>query len=280
MRRVADATLSTVSKGFPGVQTCHLPVSRIVDNASLAGALPPDLQMRVSKIRTDLDKFSSTEVDLLIHHGYEIAYEQLSKIMQPSWGEKTLPKGQRDGWRDGKRVQSAAKLLDRAKRRSLGFVRASDWVSYALVCYIALVGMLAYLPFALQQAQLEQTQVTLEQRTTELQEATKPRTAGQDFPAASLNVFVSPASSNARGQTTSQPSFKSVMVTFKNETDQTVDLYWVDLTGTEISWGALPPKSSKTVVTYVGHLWIAKSQRGAVIMNYVVSAENAPRGTP
>ena len=271
MKRVADATLATLTRGIPGIQTIHLPISNIVRSDC---SLPAELQLRIAKIRTDLDHFSKTEMGLLVRHGIEIAHDQLKDAFNLDIRLEEVLKSAGDDrlFRGGKRIQFTAKLLDKAGRRSIGLWRTADWASYALVGYFLVVAGLLYLPFALQQARLEATQTTLAKTQTALQQVAKPKPAETNVEnkGEQLIVPISPASSNAGTRTVSQPSFTSVLVIFVNHDSEDAELYWVNLTGEEIKYSSLKPNSSQGVTTYVGHLWVARTQNGSVLMKYVV----------
>jgi hypothetical protein len=49
-----------------------------------------------------------------------------------------------------------------------------------------------------------------------------------------------------------------VSVEFDNETNQTVELFWLDFNGKEVSYGQIKPGDSKFMGTYATHPWIAR----------------------
>jgi hypothetical protein len=81
-----------------------------------------------------------------------------------------------------------------------------------------------------------------------------------------VTVLISPSNSNAGEQTVSNLSYNEIYLNFENKTDQTAKLYWVNFTGVEMLLGSVPPGASAGFRTYVGHLWIAKTDTGAVLM--------------
>ena len=52
---------------------------RIIDttDSKASGALPPAVQRRVSRVRTDLDAFTDIEISTLVQHGYSVARKRL-----------------------------------------------------------------------------------------------------------------------------------------------------------------------------------------------------------
>jgi hypothetical protein len=56
----------------------------------------------------------------------------------------------------------------------------------------------------------------------------------------------------------SQNSNTALPVTFDNETDQNVELFWLDFQGFERSYGTIAPGASLVMNTYATHPWIAK----------------------
>jgi hypothetical protein len=84
-----------------------------------------------------------------------------------------------------------------------------------------------------------------------------------------VTITTSP-SSNAGSGTASQQSDTAANVKFINDTNETVKLYWVDFDGGEILYSSLLPHTSITQPTFTGHLWIAKTTEGVVLLKYVV----------
>jgi hypothetical protein len=56
----------------------------------------------------------------------------------------------------------------------------------------------------------------------------------------------------------SQNSNTGLPVTFDNETDQLVELFWLNFQGIEVSYGTIAPGASLGMNTYATHPWIAK----------------------
>ena len=91
------------------------------------------------------------------------------------------------------------------------------------------------------------------------------------FPSPPQTVSISETpSSNNHGQLASNVTSKNEEVTFQNKTHQAVSLYWVDFDGKPQTYTTIAPEESADVSTYAGHLWIAKSAAGAILLRYVV----------
>jgi hypothetical protein len=84
-----------------------------------------------------------------------------------------------------------------------------------------------------------------------------------------VSITTSP-SSNAGSTTASQGSSKAVNVKFSNDTNEQVELYWVNFGGAEILCSSLAPHASPMQATFTDHLWIAKTKQGIVLLKYVV----------
>jgi len=54
-------------------------------------------------------------------------------------------------------------------------------------------------------------------------------------------------------------------VTFDNETDQTVELFWLNFQGQEVSYGTVAPGATKVMTTYSTHPWMARGKDNAAI---------------
>ena len=96
-----------------------------------------------------------------------------------------------------------------------------------------------------------------------------PATQGSAEGASNVAITTSP-SSNAGPRKASQGSYKAVNVKFLNDTNQIVELYWVDFDGREVHYSSLSPHTSLTQATFTDHLWIAKTKQGVVLLKYVV----------
>lgn len=65
----------------------------------------------------------------------------------------------------------------------------------------------------------------------------------------------------------SRPGWISVEVTFQNQLDEKVDLYWLDTKGKRSSRGSIEPKGVKRMKTFLGHVWL------------IIGSDNLPLAT-
>jgi predicted acylesterase/phospholipase RssA len=256
MKRVTDATLRAMDTS--GFKTVVFPISEIVPEEGLAGSLPPDLQQRMSDIRTDLDSFAGIE-GYLIRHGYEVAHNRLvaqSELSVDLSGPSTASTNTSEVW-DGKRIQAASVLLQKAQRLKTGLVNFGDWSLYALIIKVLLIaGVVLYLPLRIQEQAV-------------LRKVNTPVLAG----AAETRVITitnATTSEAPENQNASATSFDRVRLSFLNGASEPITLYWIDFTGNEIAYGRIEPGESLGVDTFVGHLWVAKTGNNKVLMRYLV----------
>jgi predicted acylesterase/phospholipase RssA len=260
MQRVSDASLSNATLTKHGAVASHISISESGANP-IAGAkvLPADLQQRISMIRTDLDRFSPTEMELLVRHGYEVAYKRLE--MEPALHAAVIKAGPYPVSKpyDGEKITSLARLLTKAQHRRLRLLDFRDWVTYFLTGCLVLILISAYLPFAYQRLELRQ------KAAAELRRATAPRGGIPSF-----TVTIPEATSNVQSETASKLSVEQANLIFANQTAETVNLYWIDFNGDAVLNSELAPYTQTEVQSYVGHLWSAKNSEGAILMKFVV----------
>jgi hypothetical protein len=166
MERVANATLAKMALE-PGekFKALHIPIGHVVSDSGVLSPLPGDLQKRISKIRTDLDAFSSLEIHLLTEHGYEVAYDKLRTL--PEFATQMRKVVQRTNEalniKMGDAV-STARTINRSRRRSSGFVRLKDWVSYALLVWCLSLIAAPVVPLIYQWVELRERETALARR--------------------------------------------------------------------------------------------------------------------
>ena len=123
----------------------------------LRGIPPREIVRRLQLIRTDLDEFSDLEIDLLIRHGYTVAYKALTGGLSATgdigavWsiGEFTVS-------REPAAIQSYSKELEKSQRRNWRLFNPNDrtfpvpWflIAFAFVVVIGTVQVLK--PFVFQ----------------------------------------------------------------------------------------------------------------------------------
>jgi predicted acylesterase/phospholipase RssA len=141
-----------------------VPASAIVDPESDPTALKPVVQAEIQSIRTDIDRFSTTEINALAMHGYEVArkvYRDHFKTVggpvpdTPPWA--AIPEASTSRSSSQARVDSTAPatLLARTLRRSSDrkvwstLLSLRDWTTYLYIALAAVV--LIYLPYNIYQ---------------------------------------------------------------------------------------------------------------------------------
>jgi predicted acylesterase/phospholipase RssA/tetratricopeptide (TPR) repeat protein len=164
MKRVADSTLSLASSNLNGIEVVHIPISALVPVDGTARTLPIDLQKRLSKVRTDLDRFSPVEIDLLSRHGHEVSIARLQRsqlFANPTYAEKLKEANAfpiEGSTFTPEQIQHAAVTLDKSELRHIGLWNARDWTSFALAVWLAILFVLANSPFLFQTYRLHQLQ--------------------------------------------------------------------------------------------------------------------------
>ena len=72
----------------------------------------------------------------------------------------------------------------------------------------------------------------------------------------------------------SSPSEINIMI--ENQSDSTVELFWVDLSGGTRSYGVLEPGKKRRQHTFSGHAWMAKSREGKYFGSMVAEQSDRP----
>ncbi|MGY4473712.1 patatin-like phospholipase family protein [Bradyrhizobium sp. USDA 3364] len=254
MKRVTDMTLSQPAAAQPGRLMCSInaevPESR-------PGVLPVGLQKLMPFVRTDLDDFSDVGPSLT-RHGYDVASRALEEDGRFSRYLERVPPNQFIGetW-DGNRLQKHSKILKAAQRLKVTVINFSDWAFYlAVIKFVVLVSFVTYLFLDLH-------------RETVIREVAKPVASS---PTSENEVVISatPTTSNPDGLNASRVSLDAVTRVFVNHANEAVKLYWIDPGGKETPYGQLVPFTSVQITTYLGHLWIAKTLTGKVLLAYEV----------
>ena len=219
-----------------------------------AKALPPESQRSLRNTRTDLDKFSPTEITALIAHGYSCARKTLIEAHLLTEGAPPFSWDPLRNWQIVK-SHNATRQLRQSCIRRWRLWSSRDWASYAILGLVLApliyMGYLAYLPF-------KATQIIREVSVPRLVENIKVKEA--TIPFDSRNVF----------QAMSLTSFDRINVTFRNAAGQSAELYWIDLNGSAKLITTIRSGDSATVETFVGHLWSAKTRNGESLGTYVV----------
>jgi predicted acylesterase/phospholipase RssA len=162
MRRVAENTDERASQ-MPGIAVIDVRIGETVDD----GVTPRTIQQRLRNVRTDLDQFSTTLVDMLVDHGLRVSRQAL--------------KGQGCEVSNSTRRQTEKmEFLDReaqaAAKRSLWLVNLRDWTTYILIAFlvsvIALAGKTVWSAWNAGKAE-EDKRIAEKQRTEALEQRTE-----------------------------------------------------------------------------------------------------------
>jgi len=145
MKRVGDFERTAVDADSPGGGTPVIACSiRNIVSADEGATLDENLQAKISLIRTDLDLFSSEEMQLLIAHGYAVARKSCSGLVglpdkgadshleETSWTPKTLGKKSIS-------PEKLAKLLKSSRVRRASLWNSKDAASWVLAGIVSLV---------------------------------------------------------------------------------------------------------------------------------------------
>lgn len=100
--------------------------------------LSPEIQRSLSKVRTDLDRFSDKEVTALIAHGYNKARYELIKHGCLDTNAPKFSWSPLDNWLDLQSRKSAIELR-KSSRRTWGLWSFRDWASWATAAFIGLL---------------------------------------------------------------------------------------------------------------------------------------------
>jgi hypothetical protein len=64
----------------------------------------------------------------------------------------------------------------------------------------------------------------------------------------------------------------SAYLTFRNQTNRSIDLIWADYSCTELKYGSIAAGASRFQATYIGHVWrLRDSETGALYKEYIAS---------
>jgi predicted acylesterase/phospholipase RssA len=141
-----------------------IPIAARVDRESDPTALHPVVQAEVQSIRTDIDRFTPTEINALAMHGYEVARKVYRDHFRtangpvpdtPPWAPIPEAGAIRNLTHTGIAATTPATLMARTLRQSSGrkvwstLLSVRDWPSYL---YIAIAGIVfLFLPYQVYQ---------------------------------------------------------------------------------------------------------------------------------
>jgi hypothetical protein len=260
MTRVSSMQVERLTAPGQSPPFVRVGIKMEINNPGDPSVLSPESQRSLPNTRTDLDKFSPTEITALIAHGYNCARKTLidAKLLTES-----APSFSWDPLRNWQTVQSddaTSQLLRQSSIRRWRLWSFRDWVSYALLALVLVpliyVGYLVYLP--VKDAQVIREEGIREASVPRLVKSIKDKQA--TIPFDSKTVY----------QTASLTSSDRINVTFRNMAAQSADLYWIDFDGSAQLITRIGSGESATVETFVGHLWTAKTRNGDTLGSYVV----------
>jgi esterase/lipase superfamily enzyme/predicted acylesterase/phospholipase RssA len=152
MKRVGEFERNqAIAKHFlPKTLIAACAIDTIVSPSCDRSAITPDLQKKVRRIRTDLDRFSLDEINALIRHGHAVAKTTLKEMVGQAAAVETPP-ARSLLWKEMRREPSRrlSKRLESARHRSLGFWNPRDWTSWVLTGLVTISAALIVLSFYL-----------------------------------------------------------------------------------------------------------------------------------
>lgn len=63
---------------------------------------------------------------------------------------------------------------------------------------------------------------------------------------------------------------------FKNRTDESLDLFWLDARGASRPYGKIRAGSDRTQGTFAGHAWLLRNQSGRIVIGFEATSATAP----
>ncbi|MGI9470521.1 MAG: patatin-like phospholipase family protein [Rubripirellula sp.] len=142
------------------------PITRIVTPEEDGTAMHPEVQIQISKVRTDMDRFTDDESSGLVRHGYCVARQSIAARpglqsythdgspwdptceVENESSQTAKKEASRRGAQATDATKQARRLQHSSRRKYLGqFFSARDWVSYMYVPILFL--LLGIAPFML-----------------------------------------------------------------------------------------------------------------------------------
>ena len=163
MKRVGDLEAETTQLRERNADITFLTVSidEVVPWASVENALDEDLQKKIAKTRTDLDRFSDVEIECLTRHGYEVALTQLQPFLpdeldlNPTAPFPTASRPQS--------IQKRAQHISKSRDRRLGLWNPRDPASWGLGFAVTVLISIFILPLYFADARLDRASEIVEQ---------------------------------------------------------------------------------------------------------------------
>lgn len=149
MQRVADQTFSLIELQDIK-EVLHVGIAETVEDGSSR-----QIQQRLKRIRTDLDSFSSEEIEMLIAHGYRVCAKQVKDLGAICPERAVL-------YNDQDRLDEIAK---QAEKRKLSFWNWSDFTSFffafTAACLIAVIASVITLSIQSSQAKKDRIEAEI-----------------------------------------------------------------------------------------------------------------------
>jgi predicted acylesterase/phospholipase RssA len=145
MKRVGDfekqaADSGPLDMGAP-ILSCDI---RSVVSPAMGTNVSEDVQIKIPRIRTDLDRFAPEEIAALTQHGYAVAATICGDFTR-QLALKATPRDIRGVWtpptlqKNNHTPEQLATFLNRSRTRRLGLWNPRDWTSWALAAVAVLV---------------------------------------------------------------------------------------------------------------------------------------------
>jgi len=155
MKRVSDFERDSLNFAPDGrkLKVVKCSIGTVVADDGRLPVLDEDLQERVGRIRTDLDRFSDIELNSLARHGYETAAHAIGE--QESWfGLPKVSQGNDKVWeprpfKNPPSVATVAKALEDSRSQKPGLWNPRDPASLVLIATLLLVPIVIFASFAL-----------------------------------------------------------------------------------------------------------------------------------
>ena len=140
MQRVANFTIGRSHLDKTGPEVLHLRISTEVWPGVGPHPVIIDFQKLLPQIRTDLNRFTPLEMDLLLRHGYEVAWDGLMNLVPSKVNASAEEASTPD--LTNEQIDSVLASLEKSKMRGIGLFNIRDWLSFALLFYLfAIVGV-------------------------------------------------------------------------------------------------------------------------------------------
>jgi esterase/lipase superfamily enzyme/predicted acylesterase/phospholipase RssA len=140
MKRVSDFERDSLNFEPDGknIKVVKCSIGTVVTDDRKSTILDEDVQERIGRIRTDLDRFLDIELNVLVRHGYEVSAKALSE--KSSWfglSANHSPESD-EAWtprptKKAPSVATVAKVLEESRSQKPGIWNPRDWASWVLV---------------------------------------------------------------------------------------------------------------------------------------------------